>query len=492
MPALTTPSVNLYAVLPQMELLVFGLLVLLAAAVSRDARRPLLNVLATLGLVLATYTSITLWSQRGLRFDSGSMFMADRLAVLVNVLLCLGALVTLMISGGFLAAQGTLSGEYYALILFAVIGMGVMASTADLMIFFLGLETFSISLYILCGFARGKVLSAEASLKYFLLGSFASGFLLYGIALVYGATGTTNLVGMTLHEDAVYLYHSTFPTQFPWNTLLTLGWGLILVGLAFKVGLVPFHLWTPDVYEGAPTPITAFMSVGVKAAAFTAFLRVMTTTGLFDLEKWTAALSILAVLTMCVGNVVALSQRNLKRLLAYSSIAHAGYITLGIISGRSLGAQAVLFYLVSYTIMNLGAFAFVIFAGAHHEGNLTLDQCKGLGFTHPLPAAMMTVFMLSLAGLPPTVGFLGKLYLFQSVVQAGDIPLAIIAVLNSVVAVYYYLRIVVMMYMHEHSGHDLQPSRSTGVLAATGVCAFLVLLLGLFPSKLIEIVKQCL
>jgi len=495
LPGTQPPFIQVIAVLPYIELLVFGILILLVSALSRGRNLRLVQLLTFAGLASAAYSSLSLWGQGRLQFDQSHMVVMDNTSVYVLTLLCIGGLLTALTATNFVTRQEKLRGEFYALILFCIIGMGVLASTLDLIVLFLAVELLSIGLYVLAGFDREKLFSNEAALKYFILGSFSSAFLLLGIALLFGASnGTTDIAQMLSAQPSPYLSLESF-TVNTWP-LSTVGWSLVLVGMAFKMALVPFHVWTPDVYQGAPTPVTAFMSVGVKAAALTALLRIMVATDLFAIEKWSTMLATLAILTMTVGNVIAIAQNSLKRMLAYSSIAHAGYLVLGVVAGgdpgmvsKYMGYQAILFYLAAYTFMNLGAFAFVIYAGA--DGDLSLDRCKGLGFRHPIPAAAMAIFMLSLAGIPPTMGFLAKIYLFQSVVAAGDTGLAVIAVLNSVVAVYYYLRVVVMMYMHESPEEKTVTDKSRGLLLAVCGCALVTLLLGIFPAAVIKIVQMC-
>jgi NADH-quinone oxidoreductase subunit N len=353
----------------------------------------------------------------------------------------------------------------------------IMASSLDLMTIFLGLETLSIPLYILAGFLREQRKSNEAALKYLLLGAFASGFLLYGIALVYGATGSINLqrVAQALASG-----------QVSSPTLLSIGMGLLIVGFGFKVAAVPFHMWAPDVYEGAPTSVTAFMIAGTKAAAFAAFLRILMT-GLPALQPdWSRMLWVLAVLTMTVGNVAAIAQTSIKRMLAYSSIAHAGYLLVALVTGTKLGSGAILFYLVAYACMTLGAFAAIVALAHREEERLTIDEYAGLGLTRPALGAAMALFMFSLAGVPPTAGFMGKLYIFSAAVQAGQIGLAVIGVLNSVISAFYYLRITVVMYMSpaksEPAPDPLAPALSLALAIAGGG----TLLLGLLPSRVLE------
>ena len=327
--------------------------------------------------------------------------------------------------------------------------MMLMAAGGNLVTIFLGVEILSIPIYILAGLFREDVKSNEAALKYLLLGGFSSAFLLFGIAMLYGGTGTFYLADLAKIIKASGM-----------NTLTYMGLGLIIVGFGFKVSMAPFHMWTPDVYEGAPTSITAFMSVGTKAAAFAAFLRIFMEVFPSVKVDWDMLLWVVAVATMTIGNLTALAQTNIKRMLAYSSIAHAGYILIGMIAGNQLGATGILYYLLAYTLMNLGAFGVIILVARKKDNYLNIYDYSGLGFQYPGLAAVMTVFMFGLVGMPPTAGFIGKFYIFSAAVQAGYIWLVLIGVLNSLISVYYYLRITVIMYMKPAEA-DLGPVEST-------------------------------
>jgi len=383
-----------------------------------------------------------------------------------------------LISIPYVRRTGMDRGEYYALLLFSTLGMMIMAGSLDLITIFLGLETLSISLYILAGFLREQLKSNESALKYLLLGAFASGFVLYGIALIYGATGSINLKRVA---EVVAAGKVASPT------LLIIGMGLLIIGFGFKVASVPFHMWTPDVYEGAPTSVTAFMIAGTKAAAFAAFLRILMTALPVLQPDWSRILWVLAVLTMTVGNVVAIAQSNIKRMLAYSSIAHAGYILVALVAAGKLGSGSVLFYLVAYTFMNLGAFAVVV-ALARQEGErLTIDEYAGLGLRYPFLGAAMALFMFSLAGIPPTGGFMGKFYIFSAAIQANYIGLAVIGVLNSVISAYYYLRVTVVMYMGQGEAEPAAGRLSPALTLAVLIAIVGTLQLGLFPSRIFEV-----
>jgi NADH-quinone oxidoreductase subunit N len=372
--------------------------------------------------------------------------------------------------------EGLPPGEFYALTLFGLSGMMLMAAATDLLVIFLALEILSLSVYVLTGLRRASATGAEAAFKYFLLGAFSSAFFLYGIAFAFAVSGTTRLEQLGV----------AFSQQGASSTLALLAVGLLAVGFAFKVSAVPFHMWTPDAYEGAPTIVTAFMSTGVKAAAFAAFVRVF----LAPLEPlkgdWIPVLSVIAAATMILGTVVGVVQTNIKRMLAYSSIAHAGYLLLGIIATTATGKAAVLFYLASYAVTNLGALGIVALMGTPQNEHDELRDFAGLWRSRPGLAGLMTVFLLSLGGFPPTAGFIGKWYIFAAAVERGYYWLAIIGVLTSVVSVFFYLRIVVMMYMTE--GGDTPRPQVPGVAVAGLTLATLaVFYLGVLPTKVIDL-----
>ncbi len=467
-------SSSFLAIAPELTLIVGILFVLVSdLIVPREQRNLLVGfTLATLG-VAAFYTG-QLWGQSGYHFYSA--IVVDNFRLSMNFILLAGAALTVLMSGPYLQREGIDYGEYYALILCATLGMTLMGAAMDLLMVFVALETLSIPVYILAAFQRRKVESNEAGMKYLLIGSFATGFLLYGIALVYGATGHTNLV----HIHQFLLNHAAD------NKLLYAGIALMTVGFGFKVAAFPFHLWTPDVYEGAPTSVTAFMAAGVKVAAFAAFARVfMSAFGPVHIV-WVGPISWLAVLTMTLGNFVALTQMNIKRLLAYSSIAHAGYLLTGLAAGTTEASSALVFYLAAYTLTTMGVFAILLYIGKRGEANLTLYDMQGLGYRYPLLGAAMVVMMMSLAGLPPTAGFMAKFILFRSVVDAGLTWLVVIAVLNSLVSVYYYLWVLVRMFMvaPEEDPGVHPPYVPIGV--ALGVATLGVVALGIFPSMWME------
>lgn len=411
----------------------------------------------------------------------GGLLFADPFAAFVTFIILFGSLLSLIAGVNRLAVQGVESkGEYYALLLLATAGAIIFSTSAELITMFLGLETMSMALYCLCGSALMHRRSSEAALKYFLLGSFSSAFLLFGIALVYGATGTTmiaDIPALLVDAHRMVLYFSM---------------GLMLVGLAFKVGAAPFHFWAPDVYEGSPTQVTAYMATVIKAASIATALRVMWSMFGADIVFWSTAVWYIAVFTMVLGNLVALRQRSVKRMLAYSSIAHAGYMMVGLLATGDQfgGAAAILYYLVTYTVMTIGAFGVVMVVSEQHsEGPLPddINRFNGLGYRKPVLAAAMSLFLLSMAGLPPGMaGLLGKIYLFSAAVKANYLGLTILGVLCSAVSCYYYLYIIVKMYFVEGAADDQRMVVGVPLASVLAICSAAVVLLGLFPSALYE------
>jgi NADH-quinone oxidoreductase subunit N len=408
----------------------------------------------------------------------GGMVRYGGYANYFGLLFLVSAFITTIISRDYFTKLNYCRGEFCILLIFATIGMMLIASANDLIVLFLGIELMSVCLYVLAGFIRIKDRPNEAALKYFLLGAFSTGFLLYGITLIYGATGTTNLT----------VIKNIFSTVSS-NVIFLAGSGLLIVGFAFKTAAVPFHMWAPDVYEGAPTPATAFMSTGAKAAAFAAFVTMFIRVFDFMGAGINQAIAFIAAASMILGNVAAISQSNIKRMLAYSSIAHAGYMLSGIAAGTIDGQIGIMFYLAAYTLMNLGTFAIVSVMEREGDKNLSVNDYTGLSKRQPLLALLMAVFMFALAGVPPFAGFFGKYYVFLAAVKANMVWLAIIGVLTSVVSAYYYLRIVVMMYFREGEA-DVLVKSSTATTIVIVLSAVFVLLLGLFPSALVQIAQQ--
>ncbi len=466
--------------LPLSFLVVWAIILILVDLFIPAERKGLIALLAAIGIIIALGISISQFGKQALAFNG--MAVLDGYAVFLQVLFLSSGLLGIGVAYDYLKRQGIDRSEYYILLLFSLSGMMLMALAADLIIVFLALELLSIPLYVLAGFARPRLDSEEAALKYFLLGAFAGGFVVFGIALVFGATRTTALQGImaaTAQGSADLL-------------LLTIGAALILIGLGFKVAAVPFHMWTPDVYQGAPSAVTAFMAVGAKAAGFAALLRVFMSAFNGLAPDLAPVLWTLSALTMILGNIVAIAQGNIKRLLAYSSIAHAGYILMGVVTlGQakvSIDAiAATLFYLASYTITSFGAWAVVIALEKTEGRGLALDDYAGLGRKYPAFAAAMTVFMLSFTGVPPTLGFMGKFYLFRAVLEGGFVGLAIIGVLTSLVSAYYYLRVVVVMYMRDG---EPQVRNELWLNLTTAVTAIATVVISLFATPLFSWASQ--
>jgi len=428
-------------ILPLAVLTSWACVLLLIDLLIPRGRKGITALLAALGLLVTLGLTLSQWGTQQSGFNG--MVVRDGFSGFVNALLAVSGLLGIALAYGYIKRMRLERGEYYTLLLFSLAGMMLMAQATDLIVVFLALELLSIPLYVLAAFARPDVRSEEAGLKYFLLGAFSASFLVFGIALVFGATGTTSLNGV-LSASAI----SDAPV------LLTMGAALILVGLGFKVAAVPFHMWTPDVYQGAPSSVTAFMASGAKIAGFAALLRVFASAFPALGDGMTDVLWALAAMTMVLGNITAIAQTDIKRLLAYSSIAHAGYILMAFVPFANPKVQAVsiaagLFYLVSYAITNFGAWAVVITLEKAEGKGLAIADYAGVARRYPALAAAMTVFMLSLIGLPPTLGLIGKLYLFRAVIAGGFYGLAIIGVLTSLISAYYYLRVVVVMYMRE-------------------------------------------
>jgi NADH-quinone oxidoreductase subunit N len=470
------------AIAPILIVAVAACLILLAEAVRRPGDRMPMGVLGTIGLAGAIWASVIQWDFYRVGFG---VIVADHFSLFFNVVLCGIGLLTILLSSGAAERDGLPSGEYHALMLFSIAGMMMMASTNDLLVIFIALEVMSLGVYVLTGIKRSSEQGAEAAFKYFVMGAFSSAFFLYGIAFAYAVSGTTKLdqLGLAVASQA------NTPGAFVLMAMV-----LLLVGFAFKVSAVPFHMWTPDAYQGAPTLVTGFMSTAVKAAAFAAFMRVF----LSALEPlrvdWMPVLSAIAALTMILGTVVGVAQSNVKRMLAYSSIAHAGYMLVGLIAANQAGKGAILFYLVAYGITNLAAFGLLAGLATRDRPHDEVRDFTGLGRERPGVAALLTVFLLSLGGFPPTVGFIAKWYIFNAALQehlvtqqSNLVWLAIIGVLTSVVAVFFYLRIVVMMYMSEEKAAAHRPAFSALATVGLIVAVAAVFYLGILPGDLLAV-----
>jgi NADH-quinone oxidoreductase subunit N len=457
----------LWALLPEIVLSLWAMLVLMVDVMQKGDRiepsRPLIPWLSLAGLGAAALANVWLL---GLSDSVGTgMVAVDSFRVFANFIFLLAAALAILISIGYLDKRDINRGEFYVLMLFATVGMMLLASSRDLILLFLSVELMSVAVYVLVGFDRTNPRSSEAALKYFLLGAFASGFLLYGIAMIFGSTGTTNLGAIvpilpTVRESPMFL----------------VGAALLLVGLGFKVAAMPFHVWAPDAYDGAPTPVTALMATGVKAAGFAAFIRVFAVTFAGAYEQWSGIVALLAIVTMFAANLIALTQGSVKRMLAYSSIAHAGYLLVAVVSANAYGAAAFLFYLLVYTLMTAGSFGIVIAnsRGPHERSNL--EDYAGFGWQQPLLGAVFAVLLLSLAGFPLTGGFIGKLFILRSALEAGNVGLAVSLVLASVISYFYYLRLIVVMYMRPAPAEDTHagvvisgPARFAVTASATAV-----------------------
>ncbi len=466
-------QLDFQTILPYTLLTAWACVLLLVDLFIPKDRKGITALLAALGLAITLgFTLAQIGTERA---AFNNMVVLDGFSTFINALLLVSGLLGVALAYGYVKRMGIERGEYYTLLLFSVTGMMLMAQAADLIMVFLALELLSIPLYVLAAFAQPKTESEEAGMKYFLLGAFSTGFVVYGIALIFGATGSTSLAAIVASASSTSS-----------GLLLTIGAALLLIGFGFKVAAVPFHMWTPDVYQGAPTSVTAFMSSGAKIAGFAALLRVFATAFPSIATDMTGVLWALSALTMIVGNVIAVSQTDIKRLLAYSSIAHAGYILMAFVpygnpDVRNVSIAAGLFYLVTYAITNFGAWGVVIALEKKEGKGLAIEDYAGLGRKHPVLAAAMTVFILSLIGFPPTLGMVGKFYLFRAVLSGGFTGLAVIGVLTSLISAFYYLRVVVNMYMREG---DPVVESETWLNLSTGVTALLTVALSLAPGFL--------
>jgi NADH-quinone oxidoreductase subunit N len=495
-------DINLSAIAPEIIVCAAAVVVMLVDAFADNAQRWITGVISLLGLFAAGAATLWLWSTwQGPVESFNKMIVLDELRLGFTLVFLIVSALTVLISTVWVRTERLPAGEFHSLLLFATVGMMFMASGADLVILFLGLEILSIATYVMAGFRRTDVRSNESSLKYFILGSFSSAFLLYGIALTYGATsigsnpGTTNIA-----EIARRMNEAQYPG------LLFAGAAMMLVGFGFKIATVPFHVWTPDVYEGAPTPVTAFMAAGPKAAGFASLLRVfvfgfpilISTTnsqvGANLHATWVNIMVVLAILTMSLGNVVAIAQDNVKRLLAYSSIAHAGYALVGCVAAgaatdptqRSAAIASVMFYLLTYAVMNIGAFCVVQVIARSGDRRTSVEDYNGIGFQSPVLAFSLTLFLLSLLGMPLTAGFIGKIMVFGAAIDQHYYLLVVIGVLNTAVSAYYYLRLIIVMFFRERTTAWTAPPIPASIALALLITALGVLYLGIFPGRVIN------
>ncbi len=473
-PILAPESIDLIALAPVLVLSVFAMLVLVLDLWG-GKNKTLLVFTSLIGLLM---TAISAFAKHPIpAYSFNDSYIVDHLSLFFICIFTISSALAILLSVEYNEREGIRAGEYYALILFCTVGMILLASSTDMIMIFLGIEIVSICLYVLAGIRRNDHRSNEAALKYFLLGAFATGFLLYGMTLVYGSTGSTNLF-----KIAEFVQNPSAQS----NPLLLMGLVLLVIGFGFKVASAPFHMWAPDVYQGAPTPVTAFMAVGPKAAAFAAFFRVFAEAFPEMSPSWEMLLSIIAVLSMVVGNLGAIMQTNIKRMLAFSSVSHAGYILMAVIAKSSLGSSSMLFYMLTYAFMTFGIFGIIIILGRKGEENLEIQNYSGLAYKHPVIALSMTIFLLSLGGLPPFAGFVAKFYLFSAAIQEGLLTLVIIAVLNSAISFYYYLKVVVFMYMKEPEGEfNISLTPMTLFVILVGVLG--TIHLGIFPNAIITL-----
>ena len=467
-------EINWQLLMPEL-VIALTLLIVLVFDLFDSISKAVLGWVTIVGAGIALWVSIQMHQAGTVGTQFNDMFKVDNFSLFFNIVFLVSTILVALISMSYLGKDDRKQGPYYLLILLATLGMMLMAAGNELIIVFLGLELMSLSLYVLASYFRDNPASSEAGMKYLLLGAFASAFFLYGIALIYGGAGTTSIPAIA---EAI-----TAANKSP---LLLAGMFLLIVGFGFKVAIVPFHQWAPDVYEGAPTTIAAFISAGPKAAGFAAFLRIFME-ALPNLQvEWSGVVIVLAMLTMTVGNVVAIAQTNIKRMLAYSSIAHAGYVLIGLAAANNDGISSAMLYLLVYCVMNIGAFGAVILAKTDDGESLMISDYAGLGIRKPLLAMFMTIMLLSLAGFPPTAGFVGKFYIFKSAVQAGHIWLVIVGAINTAISAFYYLRVVVTMYMREPE-EELSFASYPGTLIVGLVLAAIgVLLIGILPSLMLN------
>ena len=495
---LVTPNISIGIILPELIVALAGIMAMLYDSFYPKDRTAT-GIISLTGLIVSAVVLGMMWNSTPPAGTWSGMIAHDNLRLGFSFVFLLVSAMTILISTVWVERENVPVGEYHALLMFGTFGMMLMASGNDLVVIFLGLETLSIATYVMCGLRRGDLRSNESAMKYFILGSFASAFLLYGMALVYGATGSTNIP-----EIASRIGTPNFPA------LLLVGGAMMIVGFGFKVATAPFHIWTPDVYEGAPTPITGFMAAGPKAAAFASFVRVFVlgfplvagaqASGYLH-DSWMTALTVMAILSMTVGNIVAIMQNNVKRMLAYSSIAHAGYAMVGFIGAgaakttadRDEAIASVAFYMLTYAITNLGAFAIVALLGQKNDRRTDFEDYNGIGFKSPGLSFALSLFMLSLVGMPLTAGFMGKVMVFRPALEAQSLMLSIlvvVAVVNTAVSAYYYLRLIVVMFFRERTSDWNEPKMPRPLAAALIITVVGVLYFGIFSSGVIEKFSQ--
>ena len=478
MPANFIPTgAELFRLLPEIILTVLGTLIMVLEPLTGERSKKILGQLALAGLLAALWAAVVAFSNPGMAFNR--MMVVDGFATFFRVIVIVVGILTVLCSFQFLKREQAEGGEFYALVLFSVVGQCMMVTANELIMLFIGLEVSSIATYVLAGYLRDDKRANEAALKYFLLGSFATAFLLYGVAWIYGITGTTNLGDIR----QVLANRDLAPPALAVGTSAA----LMFVGFAFKVSAAPFQIWAPDVYQGAPSPVSAFMSAGPKAAGFAILLRVYLTAFEPISSRWEPMVWACALATMVIGNFAALKQTNVKRLLAYSSIAHAGYVMVAVTTHSAIGTAAAMFYLAAYAFMNVGAFMVVSHISGKGETNVSIDGLAGLSTRQPVTAALFTIFLLSLIGVPLTGGFFGKFYIFKAALDARLYWLTVLGLLTSAVAAFYYLRLIVVMYMRPAAEDgEVLPPLSGGLKTALWVSAVATLVLGVLPSHVLE------
>ncbi|MFN0140886.1 MAG: NADH-quinone oxidoreductase subunit N [Pyrinomonadaceae bacterium] len=491
--SLIEPNTSIVVIMPELVVAAAGVIVMLYDSFF-PKQKTISGLIALAGLLLSGVLVVAMWGV-GPATSWNGMIAHDNLRLSFSLVFLFVSAMTVLVSTVWVERENVPVGEYHALLLFATFGMMMMSAGNDLVVIFLGLETLSIATYVMAGLRKSDLKSNESAMKYFILGSFASAFLLYGMALIYGATGATNLT-----QIAERIVDPYFPA------LLLVGGAMLIIGFGFKIAMAPFHVWTPDVYEGAPTPITGFMAAGPKAAAFASFLRIFVlgfplvagvSASTYLHQSWITALTVLAGVTIIVGNVAAIMQSNVKRMLAYSSIAHAGYALVGFVGAglakttaeRDAGIASVAFYMLTYAITNIGAFAIVTLLAEKNDRRCEFEDYNGIGFKSPVLSFSLSLFMLSLLGLPLTAGFMGKIFVFGSALGTGNVlvtVLVVVAVIGSAISAYYYLRLIVVMFFRERTTAWLEPKMPTGLAVALVITVIGVLYFGLFSNSVIE------